>query len=147
MPQPSRVLVTGATGFTGATGVTIGGVSATNLRIQSDSRITASTGSGSSGAASVAVSGPNGTSAPNKLFTYVAPGTILFTQILGQPTDHSATINVQANAAIDFYYQYGTAPGAYTGATGVFTAAADPNGAGSFIGQAVLNGSGNGLGP
>ena len=46
---------------------------------------------------SVIVTTPAGSNSPNTLFTYVVAGTT-FTQILGQPTDHNATINVRASA-------------------------------------------------
>jgi hypothetical protein len=35
-------------------------------------------------------------------------------ELLGRPTDHSVTINVVANAAIDAYFEYGTQSGVYT---------------------------------
>jgi hypothetical protein len=35
-------------------------------------------------------------------------------ELLGRPTDHSVSINVVANAAIDAYFEYGTQSGLYT---------------------------------
>ena len=35
-------------------------------------------------------------------------------ELLGRPTDHSVTINVVANTAIDAYFEYGTQSGLYT---------------------------------
>jgi phosphatidylethanolamine-binding protein (PEBP) family uncharacterized protein len=135
----TKVTIVGA-GFTGVTAVTIGGVPATGVTAKGDTQISATTGAGASGNASVAVTTPNGTSYPNKLFTYVTPGSILYTQVLGQPTDHNATINIQANAALDISYRYGTASGTYSATTGVVTATADPYTAGAYVAQVVLNG-------
>ena len=58
-------------GFTGATGVTIGGVSANNL-IANDTTIYALTPSGSPGVASVVVTTPSGSNVDNALFTNIA---------------------------------------------------------------------------
>ena len=69
----------------------------------------------------MSVTNGSGASAPNKLFTYVAPGAITFTQILGQPTDTNATVNVHSSASIDMYYQYGTTSGNYTATTPMVT--------------------------
>ena len=52
-------------------------------------------------------------------------------ELLGRPTDHSVTINVVANAALQAYFQYGTQSGVYTqtnpvsGAAGPVSAAAN----------------------
>jgi IPT/TIG domain len=67
----TAVTLTG-TGFTGATGVSIDSVLATNLVVVSDTSITATTPAGPSGAQSVVVSTPSGSSAANTLFTYIA---------------------------------------------------------------------------
>jgi len=135
----TKVTISG-TGFSGATGVTIGGVPATGLTIKGDSSISVTTGKGTAGTASVAVTNAVGTSAPNSLFTYIAPGAITFTQILGQPTDRNATVNVQASASIDMYYQYGTTSGNYTGTTPVITTTADPYTPNSWVSQTVFSG-------
>ncbi len=61
-------------GFTGATGVTFGGVAATNVTVIDANIITCTTPAGSVGAASVVVTAPGGSNAANTLFTYdVAP--------------------------------------------------------------------------
>ncbi len=60
------------TSFTGATGVTIGGVAATRIVVVNDTTLTCTTPAGSAGAAlSVVVTTPNGRNADNSLFTYV----------------------------------------------------------------------------
>jgi hypothetical protein len=40
-------------------------------------------------------------------------------ELLGRPTDHSVTVNACADADIEAYYEYGTAPGQYTAQTSV----------------------------
>ncbi len=69
------VTITG-TNFTGATGVTIGGVPATSVMVVSSTTITAVTPSGTAGKASVVVTTSGGSNAANTLFTYVAPPTV-----------------------------------------------------------------------
>lgn len=68
----TNVTITG-TGFTGATGVTIGGAAATDVVVNSATTITATTPAGTAGTASVLVTTPAGTNAANTLFTYGAP--------------------------------------------------------------------------
>lgn len=135
----TKVTITG-NGFTGATGITIGGVPVTGVSFKGDTSISATTGAGSPGNASVAVVNATGVSAPNSLFTYVPPGTITYTQILGQPTDTNATVNVQSSSSIEMYYEYGTASGRYTAQTNPVTTSADPYTPGAWVGQAVIGG-------
>ena len=68
----TAVTITG-TGFTGVMALMIGGGGASNMVVVNDTTITAVTPMGESGAASVSVTTPNGTSAPNTLFTYLGP--------------------------------------------------------------------------
>jgi hypothetical protein len=46
------------------------------------------------------------------------------TEILGQPTDNSVTVNVVPAISMEIYYEYGTAAGAYTAQTSAQTATA-----------------------
>jgi uncharacterized repeat protein (TIGR02543 family) len=46
-------------------------------------------------------------------------------ELLGRPTNHSVTVNVVANAALQAYFEYGTTSGVYTGMTGVASASAN----------------------
>jgi len=135
----TKLTISGS-GFTGATAVTVGGVPATGMSIKGDTSISVTTGADTAGVASVAVTNATGTSAPNKLFTYLAPNAITFTQILGQPTATNATINVQASASIDLYYQYGTATGVYSSTTTSVTTTADPYTPGAWVSQTVIGG-------
>jgi len=68
----AAVTITG-TNFTGATGITIGGVAATNVVVVSPTSITATTPAHAAGTASVLVTTPGGTNAANSLYTYVTP--------------------------------------------------------------------------
>jgi UDP-2,3-diacylglucosamine pyrophosphatase LpxH len=52
------------------------------------------------------------------------PSDFIATEILGRPTDTSVTVNVVPAIAMDFYYEYGAASGAYTAQTASQTAAA-----------------------
>jgi hypothetical protein len=45
-------------------------------------------------------------------------------ELLGKPTDTSITINIVPDAAIEYYYEYGTSPGTYTHETPPLTAPA-----------------------
>lgn len=135
----TQVTISG-TGFTGATNINIGGVPLTAINIKSDTAIIATTAAGTAGIASVSVTNSSGASAANKLFTYVAPGAVTFTQILGQPTDTSATVNLHSNSSLDIYYQYGTASGNYTASTSVVTTTADPYTSGTWVAQSVIKG-------
>jgi len=60
------------TGFTGAIGVTIGGVTCTSFTVISDSVISCTTGAHAAGVAHVEVTTPAGTNATNMLYTYSA---------------------------------------------------------------------------
>lgn len=66
----SSITITGAN-FTGATGVTIGGVAATGFTVNSSTSITATVPAGASGTASVVVTTAVGSNAANTLYTYV----------------------------------------------------------------------------
>jgi uncharacterized delta-60 repeat protein len=66
------VTLTG-TGFSGATAVSIGGNPAASFTVETPTTLTAITPPGVSGSASVTVTTPGGTSAPNSLFTFVTP--------------------------------------------------------------------------
>lgn len=59
------------TNFTGTTGVTIGGVAATNLVVVSATSITITLPAGTAGVASVLVTNADGTNAGNSLFQYI----------------------------------------------------------------------------
>jgi hypothetical protein len=59
------------------------------------------------------------TAAPASALTFTA------TELLGRPTDHSVTVNVVADTALEVYFEYGTTSGVYTGNTGTATFAAD----------------------
>ena len=82
----TNVTVSGSN-FTGATGVTIGGVAATTVRVTSDTSLTLTTPAGTAGAASVVVTTPSGANAANTLYTYA-----------GAPTITSASPNSGATA-------------------------------------------------
>jgi hypothetical protein len=66
------VTITG-TNFTGATNVTFGGIAATSVRNVTATSITCNTPARAAGPASVLVTTPGGTNAPNTLFAYVVP--------------------------------------------------------------------------
>jgi hypothetical protein len=59
--------------FTGATGVTIGGVAATNVVVVNDTTITCTMPAGTPGTASVVVTTPGGSNAANTLYMYLTP--------------------------------------------------------------------------
>jgi len=69
----TNVTITG-TGFTGATGATVGGVALTSFSVVNDTTITGTTGAHAAGAVNVAVTGsPNGPSTGGTgIYTYVA---------------------------------------------------------------------------
>lgn len=46
------------------------------------------------------------------------------TEVLGRPTDHSVTLNVRSDTAIELYAEFGPAPGVYTAVTPTVTTAA-----------------------
>ncbi len=66
------VVTISGTGFTGATGVTLGGIAATALNVASDTTLLATTPAHAAGTVDVLVTGPSGTSAVNSSakFTY-----------------------------------------------------------------------------
>ncbi len=66
------VMITG-TNFNGTTGVTIGGVAATNVAVTSSTSLFAVTPANVAGEASVQVTTPGGTNVPNTLYTYFVP--------------------------------------------------------------------------
>ncbi len=68
----TSVTITGA-GFTRATGVTFRGLPATAFTVVDATTITATTAATSAGVASVIVTTPAGSSAPNSLYTFVIP--------------------------------------------------------------------------
>ena len=43
-------------------------------------------------------------------------------ELLGRPTDSSITITIVPDSTIEYYYEYGTSSGVYTGQTGTATA-------------------------
>lgn len=67
-------------------------------------------------------------------------GAPTITLVLGQLTDRSATIAVRADAALDWYVEFGTRSGAYPARTATVTATADPNFSGFFAAQIALTG-------
>ena len=68
----TSVTITGMN-LSGATSVTFGGATATNVSVVNATTITCTTPAGSAGSASVLVTTPDGTNAANSLYTYVAP--------------------------------------------------------------------------
>lgn len=70
----ATITLTG-TDFTGTTGVTIGGVAATNVTIVSATSITLTAPAGSAGTASIVVTNGSGSNAGNTLFFYTGTGT------------------------------------------------------------------------
>ena len=68
----TSVTLTG-TDFIGATGVTFGGTTATNVTVVNDTTLTATTPAGSAGAVNVVVTTPRGSNPANTLYTYVLP--------------------------------------------------------------------------
>ncbi|MCX6856166.1 MAG: choice-of-anchor D domain-containing protein [Verrucomicrobia bacterium] len=71
----TSVTITG-TGFTGATGVMLGGTAATSFTVIDDTQITATSPAHAAGRASVLVSTPGGTNSANTLYTYISPPTV-----------------------------------------------------------------------
>lgn len=71
-PGGSSVTITGAN-FTGATDVTFGGTSATDITVVDAGTITATTPAHAAGTVSVEVTTPNGANAANTLYTYILP--------------------------------------------------------------------------
>ena len=47
------------------------------------------------------------------------------TEILGRPTDRSITVNARADAALEMYFEYGVAPGAYAARSRTVTSTAN----------------------
>lgn len=60
--------------FTGTTGVTIGGVAATNVTVVSDTSITLTCPAGSAGTASIVVTNGTGSNGANTLFFFIGSG-------------------------------------------------------------------------
>ncbi len=63
-----------------------------------------------------------------------------FTQILGQPTDHSITVSVRSDTAVELYFEFGVATAVYKAQTPAATPAADPFAKGFYVAQVVLPG-------
>lgn len=116
----THVTIAGAN-FTGATGVSFGGVAATNVVVNTDSSITANSPAGT-GTVDVRVTGPNGTSAINAAdrFTYAtvpdAPGLPTATAGNGRATVDFAPPASDGGATI-IHYTVTSRPGGLT-ATG-----------------------------
>lgn len=70
------VTITG-TGFTSATGATIGGVSLTSFTVVNDTTITGTTGSHAAGVVSTVVTGPGGTGTGTNDFEYYDPTSLV----------------------------------------------------------------------
>jgi hypothetical protein len=89
----TAVAITG-TGFSGATNVTIGGISATGVVVVSDTSITATVPAGTGGSASVEVTTIGGTSRTNTLYTYLlAPAVTSISPAIG-PLAGGTTITI-----------------------------------------------------
>jgi hypothetical protein len=69
------ITVTGEN-FTGATSVTIGGISATSLTVVNDTTLTVITPSSAAGAASILVTNLSGTNSANSLFAFAVPNVL-----------------------------------------------------------------------
>lgn len=67
-------------------------------------------------------------------------GAATVTQLLGQPTDRSITLNTRADAALEMNVQYGLAAGVYTATTPSVAMGADPYVGGFYVSQTVLSG-------
>lgn len=88
------VIITG-TNFTGATGVTIGGGTATGVTVVSPTSITCTTPSGSGGTASVQVTTPGGTSATNALYNFaLTPPTVTSISPFSGVTTGGSTVTI-----------------------------------------------------
>lgn len=92
------------TGFTGTTGVTVGGSAATSFNVVDDAHLTVVTEAHAGGAANLVVTNGTGDSLP-AVFTYVAA-----------PTVTSVTPNTEEEAGGDVIHLVGTG---FTGATSV----------------------------
>ena len=66
-----------------------------------------------------------------------APNT---TVVLGQPTDRSITINARSDTALELYYEFGGAAGAYDRQSKTVSMSPDPYAASFFVSQTVLDG-------
>ncbi len=86
-------------GFISGSTVTIGGVSATGVVINSSTSITATTPAGTSGAADVVVTNTNGTGTLTGGFTYYTPGSTLFTDDFNDGNANGWTISPLGNAS------------------------------------------------
>jgi len=96
----TTVTITG-TRFTGATGVSFGGVAATSFSVVDDTTITAVTSGGSIGTASVVVSNVTGPSEANSLFTYTT-STLAATYSSAADVPFTAAVPVAAGGTVNF---------------------------------------------
>lgn len=93
----TSVTISGS-GFTDATAVTIGGADATGVSVDNDTTITATTPAGNVGTASVEVTTPEGTNAPNTLYTYTAIPQVISFANPGSKTYGNAPFALSARA-------------------------------------------------
>jgi RHS repeat-associated protein len=96
------------TGFSGVSGVTVGGVAASNVKVTADGQLTAVTPAGSAGSGDVVITAPGGTSPTGTAdrYSYAAnPAVTAMTPMAG-PTAGGTTVTISGAA--------------FTGATGVF---------------------------
>jgi alpha-tubulin suppressor-like RCC1 family protein len=96
----TSVMITG-TDFTGATGVTFGGVAAASFTVDSATQITATTPAHAAGAVSVEVTTPGGTNAANTLFTYNSAPTDITLSASSIAENNAANATVGTLAAVD----------------------------------------------
>jgi hypothetical protein len=121
-PSDFEISLTSGSGFTSSLTLSQSGgsVAATTIYVRFN-RATEGTSAGNithtstdATTRNVAVSG---TAAP------LAP--VSFNILLGRPTDESVTANIIPDQDVDFYVEYGTSSGSYTGQTDTFSAIAD----------------------
>ena len=136
----TSVTLTG-TNFTGATGMTVGGVALTGFTVVNDTTITGTTGAHAAGLVDVAVTNPGGTGTGTGLYTYITTPTVTTptsasitasTATLGGnvTSDGSATVtargvvySVTATNSSPQIAGTGVTNATGTGTTGVFTVA------------------------